>query len=562
MANLLALLGAKSMMAAGSVAVVATGTAIVYKDEIPKLLERAGIITAAPEAKSEQVALTPPADAEPEPKAEEPQAVPVPKVEQPQIATPIVPTFDVLRVEEDGSILVAGNAAPNSSVELMTADGNVIGRVQAGAEGDFVILPDNLLPPGDYVMSLRATVGAEEPILSQQSSVITVPEKDGEVLAMISEAGKPSRIVAKPEVLEETVAEEPAIPEPVAESPQEPAPVEEVKPAEVDKPVEEEIAATPAPAQETTQTQQETAAEPEIAVEPEVAVEVEAEVEPATEEVAKVEDKPEPAIAPAEPAPPPPSVVVEAVEVEDGQVYVAGGIKRGVPVRIYIDNEFIGLTRGTSDDRFLVSRQFDLSEGEHAVRADVIDSKTGAVIARAEVPLIHELPDAPEPEVEIAAAPPVAEPPEEQPPVVEDAPAVESNPVEPVKEVSQAPVEPAQPKPQPTPEPVVEAKASEAPEVPKAPKTVSAENQAKSEEVVQTEEVAQVAPRKKPMVLKTGRAVIIKRGDNLWRISRKTYGRGIRYTTIYKANRSQIRDPHRIYIGQIFKIPENAEREG
>ena len=63
-------------------------------------------------------------------------------------------------------------------------------------------------------------------------------------------------------------------------------------------------------------------------------------------------------------------------------------------------------------------------------------------------------------------------------------------------------------------------------------------------------------------MLKTGRAVIIKRGDNLWRISRKTYGRGIRYTTIYNANRNQITDPDRIYIGQIFKIPENPDQEG
>ena len=63
-------------------------------------------------------------------------------------------------------------------------------------------------------------------------------------------------------------------------------------------------------------------------------------------------------------------------------------------------------------------------------------------------------------------------------------------------------------------------------------------------------------------MLKTGRAVIIKRGDNLWSISRKTYGRGIRYTTIYNANRNQIANPHRIFIGQIFKIPEKAEQEG
>ena len=50
-------------------------------------------------------------------------------------------------------------------------------------------------------------------------------------------------------------------------------------------------------------------------------------------------------------------------------------------------------------------------------------------------------------------------------------------------------------------------------------------------------------------------SVIIRRGDNLWTISRRTYGHGIRYTTIYTANKDQIRNPHRIYPGQVFMLP-------
>jgi nucleoid-associated protein YgaU len=49
--------------------------------------------------------------------------------------------------------------------------------------------------------------------------------------------------------------------------------------------------------------------------------------------------------------------------------------------------------------------------------------------------------------------------------------------------------------------------------------------------------------------------VIIKRGDNLWRIARELYGRGIRYSTIYQANKDQIRNPHWIYPGQVFVVP-------
>lgn len=50
---------------------------------------------------------------------------------------------------------------------------------------------------------------------------------------------------------------------------------------------------------------------------------------------------------------------------------------------------------------------------------------------------------------------------------------------------------------------------------------------------------------------------IIRRGDNLWTIARRVYGQGVKYTTIYEANTGQIRDPDRIYPGQVFALPEN-----
>jgi nucleoid-associated protein YgaU len=48
----------------------------------------------------------------------------------------------------------------------------------------------------------------------------------------------------------------------------------------------------------------------------------------------------------------------------------------------------------------------------------------------------------------------------------------------------------------------------------------------------------------------------VSRGDSLWRISRKTYGSGYRYTVIHEANQEQIRDPDLIYPGQIFVLPK------
>ena len=51
---------------------------------------------------------------------------------------------------------------------------------------------------------------------------------------------------------------------------------------------------------------------------------------------------------------------------------------------------------------------------------------------------------------------------------------------------------------------------------------------------------------------------VVSRGDSLWRISRVTYGEGMRYAVVYKANRDQIRNPNRIYPGQIFVLPMKA----
>lgn len=50
-------------------------------------------------------------------------------------------------------------------------------------------------------------------------------------------------------------------------------------------------------------------------------------------------------------------------------------------------------------------------------------------------------------------------------------------------------------------------------------------------------------------------SVIVQPGNSLWRIARRVYGQGLRYSIIYQANLEQIRDPDLIYPGQIFAVP-------
>ena len=62
--------------------------------------------------------------------------------------------------------------------------------------------------------------------------------------------------------------------------------------------------------------------------------------------------------------------------------------------------------------------------------------------------------------------------------------------------------------------------------------------------------------RAEPIGSLPGDAVVfVQPGNSLWRLARRTYGSGTRYTVIYEANRNQIRDPDLIYPGQVFYVP-------
>ncbi len=54
-------------------------------------------------------------------------------------------------------------------------------------------------------------------------------------------------------------------------------------------------------------------------------------------------------------------------------------------------------------------------------------------------------------------------------------------------------------------------------------------------------------------------SVVVQPGNSLWRIARRVYGEGVRYSVIYEANLGQIRDPDLIYPGQVFALPESQE---
>ncbi len=66
--------------------------------------------------------------------------------------------------------------------------------------------------------------------------------------------------------------------------------------------------------------------------------------------------------------------------------------------------------------------------------------------------------------------------------------------------------------------------------------------------------------RAKPgdMMPAAGDNIVVQPGNSLWRLARRTYGEGLRYTVIYEANKDQIRDPNLIYPGQVFVVPKKS----
>lgn len=109
------------------------------------------------------------------------------------------PVFDLLRVEPDGSVVIAGKALPNADVEVV-AGATVVGKAKAGPNGDFAIVLDEPLKAGDHQLVLRVTGADNSVATSAQTAIVSVPEtKSGQVLALVEEPGQASRLITKPE---------------------------------------------------------------------------------------------------------------------------------------------------------------------------------------------------------------------------------------------------------------------------------------------------------------------------------------------------------------------------
>jgi nucleoid-associated protein YgaU len=85
------------------------------------------------------------------------------------------PSFDIVRVNPDGGMVVAGRAPPHSTV-VLTADGQTIGSIVADNRGEWVLLPGSKLAPGNHQLAITSQIADAKPVLSDDIVVVVVPQ--------------------------------------------------------------------------------------------------------------------------------------------------------------------------------------------------------------------------------------------------------------------------------------------------------------------------------------------------------------------------------------------------
>ncbi len=246
----------------------------------------------------------------------------------------------------------------------------------------------------------------------------------------------------------------------------------------------------------------------------------------------KPAEGPRSADAPPPPAPAPakrPDIRIATVETEgSGRLFVSGQAAPGATIRLYLNDAFVAPSGTGPDGRLSFSIERGIRPGDYRVRLDDIDPVTGTVKSRAEVPFT------------VPASPPLA---------VAGAPVGRATD-------SAGTTAPAAPR-------ASDAPASQAERAPAAGSVVAGLQPGGSRTAAPQSAGPRPAGAGTAIVLADpGQVVvpevntaIVARGDNLWRISKRVYGQGLRYTVIYGANTPQIRNPDLIYPGQVFVLP-------
>ena len=111
--------------------------------------------------------------------ATQPRVVVVPAVPEPvvqRVKAITVPEFDIVRIEKDGDIVIAGRWLPHQNISIMV-NGKVVATERTDYSGEFVYSPTNPWKPGNYTIAL---LGAEPEVKSADKVFVYVSDKGAE----------------------------------------------------------------------------------------------------------------------------------------------------------------------------------------------------------------------------------------------------------------------------------------------------------------------------------------------------------------------------------------------
>ena len=240
------------------------------------------------------------------------------------------PSFDVARLEPDGSAVFAGRAQSHARVELLS-NGRKLAETTANQNGEWALVPDRALERGDHLITLHAVTADGKEATSAQSLAVGIFAGKSPLVAL-AEADVPTRVLQVPSAIGSgRKAEGPGT-------------------------------------SETTGTSSRTNTLKQAA-----------QATQGTE-------------GPVTPIGQTPQLAIRSVDYqENGKLLIAGEARNGAQLRAYLNDAYLGDTV-SADAKFTFSLDTKLSPGHHRVRVDEVEPRAGSVLARVETRFEQDTP--------------------------------------------------------------------------------------------------------------------------------------------------------------------------
>ncbi|WP_085034012.1 LysM peptidoglycan-binding domain-containing protein [Ensifer aridi] len=464
-----------------------------------------------------------------------------------------IPGFDILRVEPDGSTVVAGRAEPGTKLEILSGD-KVVGTADVGAAGDFAAVFDKPLAAGDHQLTLRSVGPDGATRTSDEVATISVPQDpSGQLLAMVSKPGEASRLITTPKAetkpmqakAEPTAGDPAGASVPLAKT--NGVPGLQVTAVEIEGGTMY-VAGNAKPgslvriyADDKLLGETKTDDKGHFVVDGSIELSVGSHIIRAdmmNEDASKV------AMRASVPFDRPAGAQVAAIAgPSDTPVTALGSLKTEAGKALALLRGLFADGKQPSAEQLAAARSAtefalqSLAEFKPAADADPALAKAAAGTSKAAASALTALKSSPPDPASVAAA------------LQKVDGAIGSALTQQSLGTAVATVE------LPVATGSGAARATDAPKVENAEEAAAAPAQQAAAPDATQEQPATIeqAPLKESKT-----SVIIRRGDTLWQISRRVYGAGVRYTTIYLANREQIGNPDLIRPGQVFGVPDEA----